>query len=551
MTWPYDDPEDVLTASESPSWDCPQGICACHPSTTSEMRAISILLRDYSGERMPGAACRLWYNGRLFAADLVADGKGVVRPDVPEDARVVFLEWAPPTFPRNEGYPISKSYIVTLRQDDRRQKTRERLANLGHHHKKTLADNVRGFEAEHELEPPTGDWRRIERAVADFHDLGVKPEPAPAVAEGTTFALFDAPGDPGGDPGGDPAVPSKQGSSGFKRDFPTPKEAEAQAKIFHEFQSTLFKINDGGGSQWTLHLLVSHDALKWEVPTETVRGPGVSKSEGKWWENRFRDLTNADPFVPSSFDPKRVVRIPSTAKDAQEFADTFTFSVAQLLNLPRLQSLKEQPIGKAAPSKDLALKCFLPTPTIMDLRWDRIRVAKPCTHSKGGTTTVSVMIPQVRSVNNEINGLHNKGSSLVGNPGKVWAISNKLYRDPHGAKVRKKHSPSNIPLGVNYGWHTDSQAKAGPHGGVSQNGQFFVMQKAATGHHIRYKDYSQVVVLVAGWCTVHNPHTKKWTWEPTEDLYLNQGNIKAFGTANSFSLQRFISVDDLVTTNTY
>ena len=538
MTWPYDDPEDLIAALEGPTWDCPGGICECHPpSGTEETRTVSIALRDDAGEGMAGALCRLWYSGRLLLPDLVADGGGWVQADIPTEARVVFLEWAPPSLPRGNGYPVRRHYIVTLREDNRRERARQRLFNLGYDQGTTLARNVSIFEYDHEFDPPTGDWRRIERQLADYHDLGITPEPTVASSEsddGPTFTFFDSPaGDPGISPGGDPSVPSQAGSASFKRDFPTPKEAHAQNKFWHEFEAINIDIDDSSSRRWVILLLVSHDAFKWEAPTGTAAG-----SEGDFWRRNFPDLTNPDPFVPSSMNNRRVVRLPSTAEDAQAFADDFEFSVAGLQALTKLSDLEDD--IHPPPSDDRQLPCLLPTPKIMDERWDLPKKATMATHPDGGTTVVVKTIQQSRQVNNTINGRHVSSDVMVGNPGKVWTIHNKMFINPTAATpVRKKKRGH--PVAVNYGWHGPPATK------TSVTGRFKVIQTPQTGHHIKYKDYSQVVILVAGWCAIFSPYRGSWAWEPTENLYRNEGNIKHLNSTHSVELHRTISKDDLIT----
>ncbi|MCA9622368.1 MAG: hypothetical protein KC731_25260, partial [Myxococcales bacterium] len=437
MTWPYDDPLEPLEApSPFPRWDCPGGICECHPTDgEAKTTKVAILLRDDLGARMPGAHCRVWYGGRLIASDLVADGDGWVTPEIPERASVLYLEWAPASLPREPGYPISKSYVVNLPRRQRREAVRTRLANLGYENGPLLDDDVRAFEVDHG-HAPSGDWQQIEHELESYHDQG--SEPAAASKPTTQLAFFgdeDAPAPPGG--GGSP-IPTQSGSAQFSSDFPTPLQAKAQGKIFHEFQTATTQIKDGQGREWSVMLLVSHDALKWEVPTETVRGAGVSASEGKYWERTFRDLKTPDPLV-TGLNPLRAIRLPTSARDFQAFADDFRFSVANLLKLKRLKHVESFADLGTPPSNDRALSCLLPTTMVLDLRFSMTGHGAPQTHTGGGDPRLSVLIPQVHDVNGRMNALYTAHSAMVGNPGKLWIIHNKLYADPHGARTRRHH----------------------------------------------------------------------------------------------------------------
>jgi hypothetical protein len=317
MTWPYPSPEITAPPAE-PTWECPDGLCQCHPHEPEDAaREIAVLLRDDVRNRMPGARCRIWFHGRILVDEIQADAGGWVRARVPSRAKVLYLEWAPASLPLAGGYPISKHYIVDVRASQCRDAVRRRLANIGHHQHRTLAANVREFQIDRGLEP-SGDYRDVDLPLQAFHDLGIETG-ATTPSSSSVSQHLDL---PDAAPAGGGSLPTNRGTAQYSSDFPTPRVAEAQGKTFHEFQSAGTSVVDPQGKEWRMFLLMSRDGLKWEVPTETVRGPGVTEAEGKYWERVFKDLTNPDPIIPSgSLNPFRTIRLPSSAEHAQRGTD--------------------------------------------------------------------------------------------------------------------------------------------------------------------------------------------------------------------------------------
>lgn len=547
-SWPYDDPPDPsATPPGTPTWECPDGQCTCAPVRDGkpETRPLSILLRDDLGARMGGAKCRIWLHHKVIADDLTADGSGWVKADVPSGARYLYVEWAPSDLPKKPEYPLRKPYIVEVEVHPDEEAVKRRLSNLGFDRKRKLSDNVADYQAERGIEPVTGNYKDVESDLARFHDEGIE---SPAAAPATQHAFVPARFVPGDSAGGSPAA-GGGGNGGTVQnawDFPTPSDAEGQGKTFHEFQSAGASMKDSNGKEWWIYLLLSRDALKWEVPTATVQGKGVSLAEGQYWARVFQDLTNPDPIIPSGgLDPKRTIRLPSSAENAQKYADATTFTVAALMAQRSLQSQATMPVYKV-PSPDPARACLLPTPMILDLRYQMqnqsTQVPKP--QPNGGSMALNKLIPDTRNTNDQMNALYTSGDYFVCNPGKFWVISNKLYDNPHKSPVRHNHANGNH-IACNYGWYVANKGLAGPTGDRSVDGKTWVIQKPEAGHDILYKDYSQVVILVAGQFVLVDPYTGAMTWEPTRDLYLNQGAVKAAETAHGVQLTSLICAETL------
>ena len=92
----------------------------------------------------------------------------------------------------------------------------------------------------------------------------------------------------------------------------------------------------------------------------------------------------------------------------------------------------------------------------------------------------------------------------IGDPGKIWAITNRMY---------VSRADNGQPSAINYGWH-------GPNGKLrSAIPGLTCIQSVGTRHDDRHFDYSQVCVLVAGWCEVSEPGQSAPTWVKTESVY--------------------------------
>jgi hypothetical protein len=100
---------------------------------------------------------------------------------------------------------------------------------------------------------------------------------------------------------------------------------------------------------------------------------------------------------------------------------------------------------------------------------------------------------------------------LLADPGKIWAMTNtagdryKAYHTPEG-RLTCKRDPAGERATPNYGWHRTP-------GNVRD-----VIQTVGSCHGAGHIDYSQVFVVVAGWCEVTRPGGAP-TWERTAEVY--------------------------------
>ena len=65
--WPYDAVEAEDEDAGVPTWECPGGLCECHPiEDEAERTAHRILFFDQDARSMAGARCRIFENGQLI-----------------------------------------------------------------------------------------------------------------------------------------------------------------------------------------------------------------------------------------------------------------------------------------------------------------------------------------------------------------------------------------------------------------------------------------------------------------------------------------------------
>jgi hypothetical protein len=175
MRWPYDDDEGTSPGPDTPSWACPEDLCTCHPPTGKEDPVeFSVMLLSSTGERMPGAICRVTYQGQVINEPQPnADGSGWITAKVPRTPSTVLVEWAPADAPKTPGYPFRRRYYVTLAAQQ--EPPKRRLQNLGYVRAFTLVDNVRDFQRAYGYEQQTGNLDDIKDDLVVYHDEGRAP----------------------------------------------------------------------------------------------------------------------------------------------------------------------------------------------------------------------------------------------------------------------------------------------------------------------------------------------------------------------------------------
>jgi N-acetyl-anhydromuramyl-L-alanine amidase AmpD len=190
--WPYEDADPFDVPIKEPSWECPDGTCACHPVEEGEPREIRILLLDELGREMPGARCRVLSQGRILNEDQPnANGEGWLSVTVTRPIRLVTLEWAPQGTPLGPKYPFRKRYHADLKEEDDRLSLRRRLHNLGFSRHEQEEDNVKEFQRTFGYEEITGAMEDIREDLLKFHDEGGFPPldgPDEEVADGEQLA---------------------------------------------------------------------------------------------------------------------------------------------------------------------------------------------------------------------------------------------------------------------------------------------------------------------------------------------------------------------------
>src|SRR5690606_459041 len=119
-------------------------------------------------------------------------------------------------------------------------------------------------------------------------------------------------------------------------------------------------------------------------------------------------------------------------------------------------------------------------------------------------------------VNNQI-----KPGWLVADPGKIWTLSNRLG-GMHGTQ----------PWALTYGWHIQSskvkasrkdptvgQWPGGPVKRAETRAGQWCLQGLEMAHDTAWIDYSQLLILAAGWCLVRPPGVLKHIAMRTKDVY--------------------------------
>ena len=328
--------------------------------------------------------------------------------------------------------------------------------------------------------------------------------------------------------------------------FPTPTGAKQQGKTFHEFSVIEPQILDSNGAPWRALFLVSRDALKWEVPAlaNTFYSgfpPGLTLQEMRFWSERWQDLSNPDPLVGrSGLDARRACRLPTNQREAQRYVDQKTLSVSHILAMDCMNSYRERDGIADLPDYDPARPCLLLTPTLSDHRWTAATAKTRPALVTRTTPSDANLVENTHEVNDLINGrLQGQDLTLVGNPGKIWTLDNMLF-DERGQSALLSADPM-LLAGANYGLHLPPDDKPsnyakGPY--RSSTGGYLVVQSVGELHSILYRDYSQVLLMVAGWCAVHNPYSGTYTWYATEELYMNSGEVERSSNQESVELFR-------------
>jgi LysM domain-containing protein len=182
--WPYEPVEESWDSE--PTWDCPEGVCACHPVEEDEPRhAHVIVFHDPQGKRMPLARCRVYEQGRLITREpAITSAAGELTIDLRASTSTLRVEWAPPDLPVHDFMPYRKRYHVKL-GENRARATDLRLSNIGFSSGRRRQDNVTDYQRAYG-EVASGDHRDIELEVLERHDEGKLPMFPPTLPPDST-----------------------------------------------------------------------------------------------------------------------------------------------------------------------------------------------------------------------------------------------------------------------------------------------------------------------------------------------------------------------------
>lgn len=220
--WPYEskDPDDEATGV--PSWECPEGICDCHPRVElDDPVQFSFLLCDDEARPMPGARCRVLYQGRVVNDDVPhADADGWLTATFHYSPRAVTIEWAPVGTPMESRYPYRRRFYVELDEARDDESMRRRLHNLGFSSQATMVENVSDFQRAFGYAEMTGRLDDIRADLIAFHDDGGVP------------SIDDAPDDDArnASPSFDPALGGGRGLDPVARKAKKPKKEKVDRK---------------------------------------------------------------------------------------------------------------------------------------------------------------------------------------------------------------------------------------------------------------------------------------------------------------------------------
>lgn len=241
---------------------------------------------------------------------------------------------------------------------------------------------------------------------------------------------------------------------------------------------------------------VLDDALKWKVPNASSVTTLPQAAD-------FDDTSHDDVMVLKHGRRlrdvrRRLWRLPCSAREAEDAARLIRMRQRQL------------PGAEAEFTSRWSKKSLLLTPHLYNLRYEQADLkVRPQTglmgmNARQGLTAAS--LEHNRRVTREAHRVHNSNASgprlypeLLADPGKIWAIHHRM------GKVRKitcekPKRPTHFRVAVNHGWHKSTGRR---------------WQNSGTCHDASHSDYSQILLVVAGWCEFVRPgRDPKWvrTW---------------------------------------
>ena len=170
-----------------------------------------------------------------------------------------------------------------------------------------------------------------------------------------------------------------------------------------------------------------------------------------------------------------------------------------------------------------AESCLLPTAELYDHAYvaSARRGVQIVAQHMPITKTVKGQLEYAEKVAKEINrvsgGKAQKFPALLGAPGKIWAIADRMdtiVECSPGGQVHK-----NLAC-INHGFYTKTPGSA-PAKARDPGTNFVIHLHQFQGgcHDAKHLDFSQIFWAVAGWCLVKNQTTQDLAWERTERVY--------------------------------
>jgi hypothetical protein len=279
--------------------------------------------------------------------------------------------------------------------------------------------------------------------------------------------------------------------------FPTLVEAfdERPESLSFTFVPVTSSFTDAAGTT-TATFWVTGDALKWEVPEARAA------LFAAWNQQAEPDPADAGGL--------KLCRLPCSATQCQEIADLVTTHPDPDAS-GALAGLVDH---VAALRPDMGIEgSLLLTPRLYDLRWEQAGAQiSPCPQDID-RPIVGESARLNRAVNQKIKAVMARDGlsavpAIVADPGKIWAITGDVYADRVAPGTAYHYK-----CAVNYGWHGHGAPLLAVTPGQT------VVQSVGTRHDAAHFDYSQVAVLVAGWCEVTRPGEAAPTFLRTEDVY--------------------------------
>jgi len=448
------------------------------------------------GERMPGGRCRVHVGGRVINDDEpFADPFGWVTVVVPRGTDLVFVEWAPSHTPLEAPFPYQKWHYAKPLVEDEKEAARRRLHNLGFSSQPTLRENIQDFQFVYGHAALSGELEHIEPELQEFHERG---NVEIVSDENLSVSLFspssptdrDLPRAPDAPPPGSPAGKGHRKADNLLGQ--TTSKTPGTGIVTEN-------INDVIGQN-------RHD-FAW-IRIRTAFTNAIGSYVGHFWvfEDALKESSSR-------------LRLPCRAAEAQKACDQLMVSPAEL------PDFGDTDVTAKVPS-------LIPTSSLYDHRY-RLATIKvdPCPQKITDRITRTSKLMNDCIDKQVASHPHQRFSNFVADPGKVWVLTTGI------SLSRAANYGFHVALGsVKRGTCPDLKDPAKKRACFMSNrpvievapattnrpldlNKQFVINGVLKGHSPYHIDYSQILVLVAGWCEIFGPKDRLPTVMRTRDVY--------------------------------